>query len=81
MWYSSFVLLFKIMYRRHVEYLMNLMVLMLTCDCYRGPTIAQKVRMLNSKKRVAVKGLQSEGCSNRVQVRGFKSKVAVRGLQ
>ena len=80
MWYSSFVLLFKIMYRRHVEYLMNLKVLMLICDYYRGPTMAQKVRMLNSR------GLQSEGCSLRVAVIGFKSegsspRVAVRGLQ
>ena len=64
MWYSSFVLLFKIMYRRHVEYLMNLMVLMLICDFYRVPTMAQEVIMLNSR------GLQSEGCSNRVLVRG-----------
>ena len=74
------------MYRRHVEYLTNLMVLMLICDCHRGPTMAQKVRMLNSR------GLQSEGCSlrvavsNRVQVRGLQSEgcsngVAVTGLQ
>ena len=62
------MLLFKIMYRRHVEYLMNLMVLMLICDCYRGPTMAQKVRMLNSR------GLQSEGCSNGVPVTGLQSQ-------
>ena len=74
------------MYRRHVEYLMNLMVLMLICDCHRGPTMAQKVRMLNSRglqccslrvavsNRVQVRGLQSEGCSNGVAVTGLQSQ-------
>ena len=58
MWYSSFVLLFKIMPRRHVEYLMNLMVLMLICDYYRVPTMAQEVMMLNS--RVPMRGFTLE---------------------